>query len=110
MGGGGEFPLGESCRRQWRTFLERGSSRGREQQISDENGVHRETLKGDERKKKKRKKEEGQNERASFLLLRSFWRSSFRLSPSFLAGESSIEEKVGQRGTSTIRFRDGATV
>lgn len=108
MGGGGEFPLGESCRRQWRTFLERGSSRGREQQISDENGVHRETLKGDERKKKK--KEEGQNERASFLLLRSFWRSSFRLSPSFLAGESSIEEKVGQRGTSTIRFRDGATV
>lgn len=59
MGGGGEFPLGESCRRQWRTFLERGSSRGREQQISDENGVHRDTLKGDERKKKKEKKEEG---------------------------------------------------
>lgn len=76
VGGGGEFPLGESCRRQWRTFLERGSSRGREQQISDENGVHRETLKGDERKKKKEKKEEGA-ERTRVLLASPFFLEEF---------------------------------
>ena len=77
MGGGGEFPLGESCRRQWRTFLERGSSRGREQQISDENGVHRETLKGDERKKKKKEKKEEGAERTRVLLAPPFFSEEF---------------------------------
>lgn len=110
MGGGGEFPLGESCRRQWRTFLERGSSRGREQQISDENGVHRETLKGDERKKKKEKKEEGA-ERTRVLLASPFFLEEFVSFVFVVLGWRIIHwGKVGQRGTSTIRFRDGATV
>lgn len=94
--------LGESCRRQWRReSVLRKKARRVEQRIFDENGVHGKPLKGDEWKKR----EWTWSPLASSL----FFSRDASVSLSSPLGKSSIEGKVGQRGTNeTIRTQDRA--